>query len=234
MELAEVLLDRARAWGSAELREAAAGPMGNRAFATPSSNDASAHEPRSLPDEPGADVGGDATRNPGTDAALPRRHAHDTDSSLLAPAMDAPDPTSPATEPLLRFRQTPFKASSTRRAEGDATTTDVARADGSAIGETHSPSTTQPLSRSASDHIDWRPSEWTPGPWRLDRRARSALVVAPSASPRLGSGWPILAPNATGIASVSTSLPAVRTAEELADAMADSLRREATRRGLVP
>lgn len=234
MELAEVLLDRARAWSSAEMREAAAGPPGNGAFAAPSSDDSDAREHHTAPDEPGAVVGGDTARNPGADAAPPRRHPHETDMSRATSSMNAARPPSPATEALLRFRQAPFRATSTRKAEGDATTTAPGRADGSPIGETQSPPVTPSRSRSTTDRIDWQPSEWTPGPWRLDRRDRSPLVVPQSASARLGSGWPTPTPNATGIAAVSTSLVAARTAEELADAVADSLRREATRRGLVP
>lgn len=234
MELAEVLLERARAWGSEALREAAAGPSRNGALATPSSHGSDAREHQRVPDELGADAGGDATPNPGTDAAPSRHPVHDTESSRTTSLMNASGATSPATEPLMRFRQTPLKVSSTRTADGDATTTDAWRADAPLSGETPSLPATPSRSRTTADRIDSQPSGWTAGPWRLERRDRSALVVAPSASPRVGSSWPTPAPNATGSGPVFPTLVAARTAEEIADAVADSLRREATRRGLVP
>lgn len=234
MELAEVLLDRARAWGSAQLRETAAGRSVDDALATPASNGASARENHAVPDEPAAGLGGDAAREHGTDAATTRRHVRDAESSRATPLMNVSGATSPAAEPLLRFRQAPFNAATTRIPEGDATTRDLGRANASPIGETESVQATPSVSRSSSDRIDWHPSQWTPGPWRLDRRERSALAIAPAGAPLMGADWPTPSPNATVSASAAAAIVTARSAEELADAMAESLRREATRRGLVP
>ncbi len=234
MELAEVLLDRARAWGSAQLRDTAAGRSVDGALATPASNNASARENHAVPDQPKAGLGGDAAREHGTDAATTRRHVHDAESSRATPSMNVSGATSPAAEPLLRFRQAPFNAATTRMPEGDATTRDLGRANAWPIGETESVQATPSVSRSSSDRIDWHPSQWTPGPWRLDRRERSALAIAPAGAPRLGADWPTPSPNAPVSASAAAAIVAARSAEELADAVAESLRREAARRGLVP
>lgn len=234
MELAEVLLERARAWGSAELREAAAGTSANGALAAPASNGSITAGNHSVPDESAEDSIGDTSQDHGTDAGTTRRHARDAESLGASRLINASGPTSPAAEPLLRFRPTPTKASSTRMPEGVATTRDVGREASAPIGATESIQATPSVARSSADGIDWHPSQWTPGTWRLDRREHSALTIAPAGAPRLGADWLALSPNAAVSASVAASVVAARSAEELADAVAESLRREATRRGLVP
>lgn len=234
MELAEVLLDRARAWGSAELREAATGTGANDGFQTPSNNGANVLGNHSVPDESAVEFGDDVAPDEESDAAIPRRQVHDAESSRDTLSMTASDATTPASAPLLRFRPSPPKAATSRMPKGDAATGDLGRANASSIGESASIPAAPSVARPSSDRVDWQPTQWNPGPWRLDRRERSALTCDPSGAPRLGAGWPAASPNAMMAASVAASVVSARSAEELADAVAESLRREATRRGLVP
>jgi hypothetical protein len=240
-ELAEVLLDRGRARASESFREVAAG--GDATGAQSPRATAVARDPAAIA-EPDESAWRDVDQPGLIDGTPPSTN---DPASSARPSEPLPPEPAPSTQvmgvrpmpptPLLRFRQ-PVAAPSTTRARTptldavpDAA---VPRFDDSAAAAPASTTRWSEHVRSVDGHSPTAAS-WEPSPWRLDRGGRSAIAAPREGAPRVGAAF-VAAPasDAAPCSGGARPLHAARSADEVADFIADGLRREAARRGLVP
>lgn len=255
IELAESLLARGRARGSAALRQAALhGDVAPR-DAEPTSQPPAARglpserrfaEPPSTPSPPSSSPTADHAASwspPPADAAPPVGPARaSTGGGPLLPMVWGDVDVAPAdlpVEPIMRFRQAAPASSMLARSMADTPVTATAPSSPLPSHATVSGALAHGTTpRLDSGHGDRR--EWAPTPWRLSARETSAMRslahdvlpvarVAPTATPfERAAPAPSAAAHPHAL-SPSPGLPP----DDLADRVAESLRREAARRGLV-
>ncbi len=249
VELAESLLARGRARGSAALRQAALhGDVAPR-DAEPTPNPSAARglpserlfaEPPRTPPPPSSSPTADHAAPWSPPPVGPARTS--TGGEPLLPMVWGDVDVAPAAlpvEPTMRFRQAaPASATLARSMAGTPVTATAPSSPlpAHATGSSAPAHGTTP--RLDSGHGDRR--EWAPTPWRLSARESSAMRslvhdvlpvarVAPAARPfERAAPAPSAAAHPHAL-SPSPGLPP----DDLADRVAESLRREAARRGLV-
>jgi len=254
-QLAEALLARGRARGSAALRQAAASTPAN-ASAHPADADAGAWA-----SEPAAGA---------TAAASPSGHGHVALASGPRPSgsTDAASGTTGRTpvRPPIPDRPAALQSNVGDAAQAASVQTTHRSAGHAAHVDTPLLRFCQPLTASASPAPRHpgperecaggvpsslppapvalaegreRPAPWEPVPWRLERRAMNGEAEHRERSPRTATtdAAAPASPGSNGALTPrqthATSLPPVAD-DDLADRVAESLRREAARRGLVP